>query len=261
MIEQRLSLNPAYTQRFTTELLFILGLISVPSAPIIGHFADKTHSRKTPLLIALFGCLIGTLLVATTLSIWAVYAGRILQGISGTGAWIVGFAMLTDAAGAKHMGKTLGLAGSFITAGVIMGPAVSGVLLQWLGYWPAWAVPLGLLGVDFLARLAMVEEVRSSAASEGRGSSSSGREAVDGDREEEEEEEEESSPLLAGDVVPDEEVKKRQRRGFYRIVLSNGTAWAAMLNVVAFAMILSGFDATLPLHLRDAFGWGPAPIG
>lgn len=258
MIEQRLSLNPAYTQRFTTELLFILGLISVPSAPIIGHFADKTSSRKIPLLIALFGCLAGTLLVATTLSIWAVYAGRILQGISGTGAWIVGFAMLTDAAGAKHMGKTLGLAGSFITAGVIMGPAVSGVLLQWLGYWAAWAVPLGLLGVDFLARLAMVEEERTSAASEGRGSSS-GTGAVDGDREEEEEDE--SAPLLVGDVVPDEEVKKRQRRGFYRIVLSNGTAWAAMLNVVAFAMILSGFDATLPLHLRDAFGWGPAPIG
>lgn len=258
MIEQRLSLNPAYTQRFTTELLFILGLISVPSAPIIGHFADKTHSRKIPLLIALFGCLAGTLLVATTLSIWAVYAGRILQGISGTGAWIVGFAMLTDAAGAKHMGKTLGLAGSFITAGVIMGPAVSGVLLQWLGYWAAWAVPLGLLGVDFLARLAMVEEVRSSATLEGRGSSS-GTGAVDGDREEEEEDE--SAPLLVGDVVPDEEVKKRQSRGFYRIVLSNGTAWAAMLNVVAFAMILSGFDATLPLHLRDAFGWGPAPIG
>ena len=66
MIEKRLNLDPAYTQRFTTELLFILGLVSVPAAPVIGHFADKTTSRKIPLLISLVGCTIGTLLVAST---------------------------------------------------------------------------------------------------------------------------------------------------------------------------------------------------
>lgn len=59
MIEVRLGLDPAYTQRLTTELLFIMGLISVPSAPIIGHFADKTTSRKIPLLISLVGCTVG----------------------------------------------------------------------------------------------------------------------------------------------------------------------------------------------------------
>lgn len=66
MIRVRLGLDPSYTQRFTTELLVVLGLISVPAAPIIGHFADKTPSRKIPLLIALVGCSIGTLLVALT---------------------------------------------------------------------------------------------------------------------------------------------------------------------------------------------------
>ena len=245
MIEKRLLLDPAYTQRFTTELLFILGLISVPSAPIIGHFADKTTSRKVPLLISLLGCLIGTLLVSTTLSIWAVYAGRIIQGISGTGAWIVGFAMLTDAAGSKHMGKTLGFAGSFITAGVITGPAISGVMLQWFGYWAAWGVPLALLAIDFVARVAMVEEKKDEKAEV---------QAVDVERDEE-------APLLQAEPIANDEAKIVPRRGFYRVVLSNGTAWAAMFNVVAFAIILSGFDATLPLHLRDAFGWGPASIG
>ncbi|USW58300.1 Putative major facilitator superfamily, MFS transporter superfamily [Septoria linicola] len=243
MIEKRLGLDPAYTQRFTTELLFILGLISVPAAPIIGHFADKTTSRKVPLLIALVGCTIGTLLVATTLSIWAVYLGRVLQGISGTGAWIVGFAMLTDAAGSKHMGKALGFAGSFITAGIITGPAISGVLLQWLGYWAAWSVPLGLLLIDFVARLAMIEEKKSIETSN----------TYEGG-----EEQNENAPLLDSS---NEEPKAGSPRGFYSIILTNGSAWAAMFNVTAFALILSGFDATLPLHLRDTFGWGPAPIG
>lgn len=133
MIEKRLKQDPAVTQRFTTELLVVLGLISIPAAPIIGHFADKTTSRKIPLLISLVGCTIGTLLVAFTPSVWSLYAGRILQGIAGTGAWIVGFAMLTDAAGSKHMGKALGFAGSFITAGIVTGPAAAGVMLDWLG--------------------------------------------------------------------------------------------------------------------------------
>ncbi|KAK4619373.1 hypothetical protein CLAFUW4_11390 [Fulvia fulva] len=242
MIETRLHQDPAVTQRFTTELLVLLGLISIPAAPIIGHFADKTSSRKIPLLISLSGCTAGTLLVALTPSVWAVYLGRILQGIAGTGAWIVGFAMLTDAAGGKHMGKALGFAGSFITAGIITGPAVSGALLQWFGYWPAWSVPLALLGVGLVARLAMVEE--------GRKEKREVRERV----------EDEEAPLL-NDGQPAGEAKRTAARGFYGVMLRKGVVYAAIFNVMAFAMVVSGFDATLPIHLRDTFGWGSAPIG
>ncbi|KAF2437305.1 MFS general substrate transporter [Karstenula rhodostoma CBS 690.94] len=254
MIEKRLGLDPALTQRFTTELLFILGLISVPAAPIIGHFADQTTSRKIPLLIALVGCTVGTLLVALTPSVWAVYAGRILQGISGTGAWIVGFAMLTDAAGSKHLGKTLGFSGSFITAGVLTGPVISGAFLQWFGYWVAWSVPLALIAICFVARLAIVEERR---PAEPKTSTSAAQ-----DRNE-------TSPLLfeeSGDQneaasSSQEEVKEPATRGFYTIMFSHGATYAALLNVTAFSMIISGFDTTLPVHLREEFGWRPAPIG
>ncbi|KAJ4358010.1 uncharacterized protein N0V89_002589 [Didymosphaeria variabile] len=256
MIEVRLGLDPAYTQRFTTELLFILGLISVPSAPIIGHFADKTTSRKVPLLISLVGCTIGTLLVALTPSVWAVYVGRMLQGISGTGAWIVGFAMLTDAAGSRHLGKALGSAGSFITAGVLTGPVISGVLLQWAGYWAAWSVPLALLAICFVARLTMIEE-RPTDESKTSTSEAQGQA------------EDERSPLLSLDVRTHdeaaatllEEANVPSSRGYYSIMFSKGSTYAALFNVTAFSMIISGFDATLPVHLRDEFGWRPAPVG
>ncbi|KAF2158517.1 hypothetical protein M409DRAFT_30986 [Zasmidium cellare ATCC 36951] len=253
MIEVRLKLDPSYTQRLTTELLFIMGLISMPAAPIIGHLADKTTSRKIPLIISLIGCTIGTLLVATTPNLYAVYAGRILQGIAGTGAWIVGFAMLTDAAGSKHLGKALGSAGSFITAGVLTGPVVSGALLQWTNYWTAWAAPLALLGLCFIARFAMLEEtttkeIKPSTVDDG---------AVD-----------ETAPLIAADssnggqtIHGNEESKQAPSRGFYSVMFSIGSTYAALLNVTAFSMIISGFDTTLPVHLRDEFGWRPAPIG
>ncbi|KAF1972864.1 MFS general substrate transporter [Bimuria novae-zelandiae CBS 107.79] len=244
MIEVRLHRDPSLTQRFTTELLVILGLISIPAAPIIGHFADGTTSRKIPLLVSLLGCTVGTLLVALTPSVWALYLGRVLQGVAGTGAWIVGFAMLTDAAGSKHMGKALGFAGSFITAGIVTGPAVGGAMLDWFGYWPAWAVPLALLAVDFIARLAMFEE---------RDSEKDTANPTN-----------EAAPLLQDPAstpttTPNE--AKDPARGFYSIMFRRGQTYAAIFNVMAFSMILSGFDTTLPIHLRDTFGWSPAPIG
>ena len=184
-----------------------------------------------------------------------MYAGRILQGISGTGAWIVGFAMITDAAGPKHLGKALGFSGSFITAGIITGPAIAGILLDLLGYWPAWSVPLALLLVDFIARLAMIEAQTSSAS---RRSST----AVQHDPDVEQEE---TRALLQANSRNDtgsaEEPKARSKRGFYGVMFRQGSVYAALFNVAAFSTIVGGFDATLPIHLRAAFGWSSAPIG
>jgi MFS family permease len=245
MIEVRLGLPSSFTQRATTELLSTLGFVSIISAPVIGHLADLTTSRKYPLLLSLIACVVGSILVATTISLPAVYAGRILQGIAGTGAWIVGFAMLTDAAGGKNLGKMLGFAGSFITAGIVCGPAAGGVLLEVVEYWWAWAVPLALLVVVLVARLAMVEDETIVKKED--------RPVEDVERE----------PLLPGSGTPNDEAKNpaNKKAGFYKTILKNPSAWAAMFNVTAFSLILSGFDATLPLHLRDSFGWGPAPIG
>jgi hypothetical protein len=185
-----------------------------------------------------------------------MYIGRILQGVSGTGAWIVGFAMLTDAAGSKHIGKALGFAGSFITAGIITGPAIAGVLLELLGYWPAWSVPLSLLVVDFIARLAMVEVPKISNAGSHEATPVQNDTDVEYD---------ESAPLLEADPYSGregaEEIKTTRARGFWGVMFRQGSVYAAIFNVIAFAMVVSGFDATLPLHLRDAFGWTSAPIG
>lgn len=186
-------------------------------------------------------------------TVWAMYVGRILQGVSGTGAWIVGFAMLTDAAGSKHLGKALGFAGSFITAGIITGPTIAGVVLEYFGYWPAWSVPLALLVICFVSRLAMVEEPMGSK-----------KDGTTGDRQSADEEQGEDAPLLNGEgdhAAASEERKEISTRGFWSIMLRQGSVYAAIFNVIAFAMILSGFDATLPIHLRDAFGWTSAPIG
>jgi MFS family permease len=64
MLEERLGLDPSRTQTYTTALLTTHGFIGLISAPIVAHLAEKTSSQKKPLLIALAGCFIGTLMIA-----------------------------------------------------------------------------------------------------------------------------------------------------------------------------------------------------
>jgi MFS family permease len=164
--------------------------------------------------------------------------------------------MLTDAAGSKHLGKALGFSGSFITAGVLSGPVVSGMFLQWLGYWPAWSIPLALIAICFVARVAIIEEAQPEQTKTSTHVAKAQSQA-------------ERSPLLSPDASSStqaaapsrEEAKAPSSRGFYSIMFSKGSTYAALLNVTAFSMIISGFDTTLPIHLREEFGWRPAPIG
>lgn len=66
MLEGRLHLDPSRTQPLTSTLFTVHGFFGLISAPIIAHFADKSPNRKIPLLIALAGCFVGTLMIALT---------------------------------------------------------------------------------------------------------------------------------------------------------------------------------------------------
>ena len=177
---------------------------------------------------------------------WLLFVGRVIQGAAGSAGWIVGFATLTDNVRPDHIGKVLGTAMSFVTAGVIMGPMISGALLQLVGYWAAWSAPFILLGMDFVARLLMLAKDDTQTASSDA--------SID--------EQESLLPSKTRNPTdPEQACPASTGPGFYRIVLCNIRIIAALLNTLTFAAIISGFDATLPLHLRQIFGWGPLPIG
>ncbi|PYI16067.1 putative MFS transporter [Aspergillus violaceofuscus CBS 115571] len=254
MIEVRLGIDPSETQRYMTTLLSMHGFLGIVAAPIIAHFADKTPNRKIPLLLALGGCFVGTGLVASTLNVAALFVGRTMQAIAGCAAWVVGHAMLTDHIDADHLGKTLGLAMTFVTAGIISGPTVAGAMLELFGYWAAWSVPLVVLAVDIVARLIMLEPDRSSpvpAATQdettGLLSDSSEGQPTQGD----------AASTSTSTTLTD----ASSPRHFYQIMLSDGRVLAGLANTLLMSSIFSGFEATLPLHLRDVFHWGSLPTG
>ncbi|KAB8229387.1 major facilitator superfamily domain-containing protein [Aspergillus alliaceus] len=261
MLEARLRMDPSKTQRMTTAVLTVHGFVSLVSAPIIAHFADQTPNRKAPLLMALAGCIIGTLLVASTFSIETLFIGRVLQAIAGSAAWIVGLATLSENVGLENMGKVLGLSMTFVTAGQISGPIVGGTLLELVGYWPTWSAPMIALFLDMIARRLMIERGVVDSSSPLSSKSIAPSDPEDRER----------APLLpplsdnnqSGEVngAPAETQQIDSPGSFYRTMLSDARVVASVANVLIFSTVISAFDATLPLHLRDVFHWNTLSVG
>ncbi|KAL5337599.1 major facilitator superfamily domain-containing protein [Aspergillus crustosus] len=256
MLETRLHVDPALTQSLTTTLLTTYGVVSLVAAPFVAHFADKTPNRKIPLLLSLTACASGTVLVACAPTVWLLMVGEILQSLASCSVWIVAQATLVDNLSENNKGKVLGTAMSFITTGIFAGPMVSGVLLQLLGYWPAWSAALLLLGVDILARLLMIER-KPLATNPTEATDERAALLPQGD---------ESSPNenhAGQDTTVNQEnpAGPVSHHGFYRIMLCNPRVLAGLFNTLYLSMVLAAFDTTLPLHVRAIFGWDSLPVG
>lgn len=163
---------------------------------------------------------------------------------------------------------------SFVTAGIVSGPMVGGTLLELLGYWPAWSVPLVVLVLDIIARLVMVEprDLPSSSTSSTSGSPDPDSPIKDTSMSVTEQSDESTNLLSASSdssksattAACDDETKpdvSPSSPNYYRVMLKNPRILTSLANVLATASLATGFNNTLPVHLRDAFGWGSLPTG
>lgn len=204
---------------------------------LVNHPRTSTHRLKTD-----------------TFTVWLLYVGRVVQAASGSAAWITSFATLVDNIDAKSKGRVLATAMSFATLGIVAGPMVSGMFFQLLGYWAAWSVPIVLLVLDFIARLLMIET---------RPVTKEPSKPTPNDPEETAgllQSEQEGYQSFRADQQS-QEMKTRPSHGFYRVLLTSSRAIASLINTFMLSAILAGFDATLPLYLRNAFGWDSLRVG
>lgn len=241
MLEERMHQDPKQTQRLTSISLALHGLVSAFGGPLIGHLADKAPNRKIPFLVALVGCIIGTFMVACATDVGVFFGGRVLQGISGSGAWIVGLATAADTVGPERIGTTMGFIMAFVNAAMVTGPMVSGLILEMAGYWFTWSVPVVILVIDVVARLLMVEK---------------------SEKEETFEDAQETDPLLESSAEEENGPDgTTPTANFWRMMLSNSRVMTALLIGIWGPTLNTSFNATLPLHVLDIFGWGPSKVG
>ncbi|KAF4205490.1 hypothetical protein CNMCM6805_006236 [Aspergillus fumigatiaffinis] len=271
MLEVRLNIDPSETQRYTTALLTLHGLVALVVAPPIAHFTDKIPNRKTPFLVSLVASLAGTHLIAIASSVWVLYLGRVIQGVAGSASWIVGYATLADNIRQQDMGKAMGLTMSFSLLGIVTGPTISGTLLQLFGYWTAWTAPLIVLVLNIIVRLVMLESRDSISSVPGPHAVASSSSSVSQGAVEPQSQDEASTLLPSSshgysslNAMPpkvDPSDGPEQRPGFYGVMFREPRILTGAVNLLLYNIITAGFNTTLPLHLRTIFHWESMTVG
>ncbi|KAI4217859.1 MAG: hypothetical protein L6R36_009240, partial [Xanthoria steineri] len=83
---------------------------------------------------------------------------KCLQGASAGIVYTVGLALLVDTVGRNEVGAWMGSALSGMSAGVMIGPFIAGIIYAKAGYLAVFATILAVIGLDFMARLFMIEK-------------------------------------------------------------------------------------------------------
>ncbi|KAI1394764.1 MFS transporter-like protein [Hypoxylon fuscum] len=158
MLRNRLDIPEDEIQTYVSNLLAAYAGASVVSSVPAGWIADRTSSRQAPFLSGLAALLAATFMLAFGRSIAVLFVARVLQGISAAVVWTIGLAMILDTVGPENLGKVVGSIFSFISIGELMAPVIGGVLYEKTGYSGVFGVAAGVLGLDFLMRLLVVEK-------------------------------------------------------------------------------------------------------
>ncbi|MFC5282037.1 TCR/Tet family MFS transporter [Pedobacter alpinus] len=109
-------------------LTFAYAFMQFICAPILGNLSDK-FGRRPVLLFSLFGFGIDYLFLAFAPTIWWLFVGRIIAGVTGA-SFTTASAYIADISTPEKRAQNFGLIGAAFGVGFILGPVMGGLLGQ-----------------------------------------------------------------------------------------------------------------------------------
>src|ERR1051325_1422060 len=97
--------------------------------PILGRLSDK-YGRRPVLFFSLLGTSLGFFVIGLATTLWMVFAGRIIDGITG-GNISTAQAYIADVTTEENRAKGMGLIGAAFGIGFIFGADIGGILSRW----------------------------------------------------------------------------------------------------------------------------------
>ncbi len=119
--------------------------------------ADRTSTRRTPLLLGLYALTIATIMYFLGNTPLILVISRALQGASAAVIWVVGLALLSDTMGASSTGGAMGWPGIGRFIGSLFGPSLGGIVYDFAGHYAVFAMAFAVIFFDIVLRFAMIE--------------------------------------------------------------------------------------------------------
>src|ERR687890_465531 len=117
------------TPRIVGLLFASYSVMQLIFSPILGGLSDK-YGRRPVLLLSIIGTGIGFLVLGFATTLFMLFVGRILDGITG-GNISTAQAYIADITTTENRAKGMGLIGAAFGLGFIFGPAIGGILSKW----------------------------------------------------------------------------------------------------------------------------------
>lgn len=157
-IQSRAGVQQSSVQSYVSILLACYGAALLVLSPVVGWCADRSSSRRLPLLLGLLALAGATVMLCLARTVALLVVGRLLQGFSAAIVWVVGMALLVDTVGEKEIGETLGWVSISMSVGILLAPLLGGVVYNKAGYYAVYYMAFGLIGLDIILRLSLIEK-------------------------------------------------------------------------------------------------------
>jgi MFS family permease len=126
------------------------GLLSICAMPVYGYLGARDPLLKKPLLV--FSLLVGVvvlLAVALAPTMLVIIVANFFYGVVSASIFVVAFSLIRDMYDVKQAGIYLGFIGTVTSIGMLVGPALTGLLIDSFGwrlvYHVAWPLLLGAI--------------------------------------------------------------------------------------------------------------------
>ncbi|KAF7569063.1 AraJ, Arabinose efflux permease [Pyrenophora tritici-repentis] len=268
-IRSRSHIEQDRVQYWVSVLVAVYGASLLAFSPVCGWLADRGSSRRSPLLLGLLVLLGATILLDVGNSIAVLIVGRVLQGASAAVVWVVGLALLADTVPQDRLATATGWLSIGMSLGLLISPLLGGLVYDKAGYNAVFAMCYGLVGLDVILRLLLVEkkvaarwdptvvgrlevqaEIRSDETARpevGASTQSPSLEPTKGP---------ESEPGAA-EAQQDIRPQRRLRDRLPPVIslLYSRRLLASLFCALIQALLVTAFDSVLTIHAADTFNW------
>ncbi|MAD95992.1 MAG: tetracycline resistance MFS efflux pump [Flavobacteriaceae bacterium] len=147
LIEELISGDISEAAKVGGWLTFAYAITQFIFAPVVGNLSDK-FGRRPVILISLFGFTLDYILLAFAPTIYWLFIGRIIAGITGASITTAS-AYIADISTPENRAKNFGMIGAAFGLGFIIGPVIGGLLGQYGARVPFYATAI-LCFINFL---------------------------------------------------------------------------------------------------------------
>ncbi|KAF2215897.1 hypothetical protein CERZMDRAFT_65285 [Cercospora zeae-maydis SCOH1-5] len=241
-LTERANIAEDQVQRWVSIFLAVYGAALLVASPVCGWLADRMKSRQMSFLLGLLALGGSTALLCAGRSIGEFAAGRVLQGVSAAVVWTTGLALLVDTVGPEEIGAAMGYVGLAMSLAVLLAPLLGGVVFAKAGYYAVYAMTFGLIVLDLVLRFAMIEP-ESKPSSVMRQQPSNAAEAA--------------IPTNAPTAVQRVVAQLPPMVFLFGSRRILAALWATTMQ----SSLLTSFDSTLPLFVKNTFRWDSIGAG